>query len=189
MRDMAERNPQLPLQAFQFRAHADAQQRVQRRQRFVQQQHLRVGDQRQRHALLLPARQVTEGNREMVAGCLALAIHEHRLVPGTKLVEDDVGEIFGVSRTVARSSLIIALYWQRRNALCDSHAHHALLRALADLATMLDWAADEGWNIAAAGPDPRATWPVWRPHTRRRAFLAGHRHHGTGVIRPYDPRP
>lgn len=183
----------------------------------------------------------TEGSSETVAGKLALAIHEHRLAPGTKLVEDDVGEIFGVSRTVvraalqklahdrlvtlqrnrgayvaqptsrearevfearslleprtarsaaaratkvdiarlqahideehlaleagdpgralrlsglfhieiariadqdtisafitqlvARSSLIIALYWQRRNALCESHAHDALLRALAN---------------------------------------------------------
>jgi DNA-binding GntR family transcriptional regulator len=187
------------------------------------------------------ARYATEGNSETVAGRLALAIHEHRLAPGTKLVEDDVGDIFGVSRTVvraalqklahdqlvtlqrnrgafvaqptsrearevfearslleprtarsaaerakpadiarlqahideehialhagdpgralrlsglfhieiariadqdticafitqlvARSSLIIALYWQRRNALCESHAHDALLRALAD---------------------------------------------------------
>jgi DNA-binding GntR family transcriptional regulator len=187
------------------------------------------------------ARHAIEGNSETVAGRLALAIHEHRLAPGTKLVEDDVGDIFGVSRTVvraalqklahdrlvtlkrnkgafvaqptsrearevfearalleprtarsaaeratpadiarlqahideehaalhagdpgralrlsglfhieiariadqdtisafitqlvARSSLIIALYWQRRNALCESHAHDALLRALAD---------------------------------------------------------
>lgn len=36
-----------------------------------------------------------------------------------------------VSQLVSRSSLIIALYWQRRTALCESHAHHALLRALA----------------------------------------------------------
>ena len=187
------------------------------------------------------ARLAMEGSSETVAGRLALAIHEHRLAPGTKLVEDDVGEIFGVSRTVvraalqklahdqlvtlqrnrgafvaqptsrearevfearslleprtarsaaerttladiarlqahidqehaalhagdpgralrlsglfhieiariadqdticgfitqlvARSSLIIALYWQRRNALCESHAHEALMRALAD---------------------------------------------------------
>ena len=37
-----------------------------------------------------------------------------------------------ITQLVARSSLIIALYWQRRNALCESHAHHALLQALAD---------------------------------------------------------
>lgn len=177
---------------------------------------------------------------ETIAQELALAIHEHRLAPGAKLSEDEVGEVYGVSRTVvraalqrlahdrlvelrrnrgafiakpsirearevfearalleprtahsaagrttdadldrlrghiaeehaalaagnpgralylsglfhveiariadqatieafiaqlvARSSLIIALYWQRRAALCESHAHHALLDALA----------------------------------------------------------
>lgn len=31
---------------------------------------------------------------------------------------------------VARSSLIIALYWRRADATCESHAHHALLDAL-----------------------------------------------------------
>ncbi|KPA23233.1 putative HTH-type transcriptional regulator YdfH [Shimia sp. SK013] len=30
---------------------------------------------------------------------------------------------------VSRSSLVIALYWQRRGALCESHAHHALMNA------------------------------------------------------------
>lgn len=177
---------------------------------------------------------------EGIAADLALAIHEHRLPPGAKLSEDEVGDIYGVSRTVvraalqklahdrlveqkrnrgayvaqpsvrearevfearalleprtarsaaervtaedlqllqrhidaehealaagepgralylsgrfhleiariadqdtiagfigqlvARSSLVIALYWQRRGALCESHAHHALMRALA----------------------------------------------------------
>lgn len=31
---------------------------------------------------------------------------------------------------ISRSSLVIALYWRRRNALCESHAHHALIDAL-----------------------------------------------------------
>lgn len=179
------------------------------------------------------------GSETAIVAGLSLAIHEHRLAPGTKLSEDEVGEIYGVSRTVARaalrelahvrlvtirpnrgafvaqpsvrearevfearalleprtarsaaeraspeglarlaagidaehaalaagepgralhhsgqfhveiarmadqetilgfistlvarSSLIIALYWQRRTALCESHAHHALLAAL-----------------------------------------------------------
>lgn len=183
---------------------------------------------------------IDRGPGSEIADALALAIHEHRLAPGTKLGEDDLGEIYGVSRTVvraalqrlahdrlvelkrnrgafvaqptirearevfearalveprtarsaaerataeditalqahidaehaatdtgnagralylsglfhlevarianqatieafiaqlvARSSLIIALYWQRRNALCESHAHHALLDAFA----------------------------------------------------------
>lgn len=178
---------------------------------------------------------------DSIADALSLAIHEHRILPGTKLVEDELAEIYGVSRTVvraalqnlshiklvdirrnkgasvaspsiteahevfearelleprtarsaatratpadiamlerhisdehaalaaadpgralylsglfhteiariadqttiagfietliARSSLIIALYWRRESALCDEHAHHALVQALAD---------------------------------------------------------
>lgn len=34
-----------------------------------------------------------------------------------------------ISQLIARSSLIIALYWERRRALCESHSHHALLQA------------------------------------------------------------
>ena len=30
----------------------------------------------------------------------------------------------------SRSSLIIALYWRRRDAICESHAHHALVDAI-----------------------------------------------------------
>lgn len=35
-----------------------------------------------------------------------------------------------IRQLVSRSSLVIALYWRRRSALCESHAHHALLDAL-----------------------------------------------------------
>jgi len=178
---------------------------------------------------------------QAMAQALSLAIHEHRLAPGTKLGEDDLADIYGVSRTivrsalqtlahrqlveikrnrgafvaqpspqearevfearelleprtahsaarratpedvelllshlknehtaieaadrgralflsgkfhieiariagqttiagfvetlVARSSLIIALYWRRESALCESHAHHSLVQAIAD---------------------------------------------------------
>ena len=178
---------------------------------------------------------------QKVVDALALAIHEHRLAPATKLGEDEIGEIYNVSRTVvraalqslahiqlveiqrnkgafvasptprearevfearalleprtarsaasratpsdieilknyiakehaaldagdngralnlsgrfhieiariadqdtigrfietliARSSLVIALYWRRESALCESHAHHALVQAIAD---------------------------------------------------------
>lgn len=34
-----------------------------------------------------------------------------------------------ISQLIARSSLIIALYWERRRALCESHSHHALVEA------------------------------------------------------------
>ncbi|NRB02820.1 MAG: GntR family transcriptional regulator [Rhodobacteraceae bacterium] len=35
-----------------------------------------------------------------------------------------------LKQLVSRSSLVIALYWRRRNALCESNAHHALVDAL-----------------------------------------------------------
>ncbi|NBR90966.1 MAG: GntR family transcriptional regulator [Rhodobacteraceae bacterium] len=36
-----------------------------------------------------------------------------------------------ISELISRSSLIIALYWRRRAALCETQAHHALLEAFA----------------------------------------------------------
>ncbi|WP_341212706.1 GntR family transcriptional regulator [uncultured Limimaricola sp.] len=36
-----------------------------------------------------------------------------------------------VEELIARSSLIIALYWRRQSALCERHAHHALIEAVA----------------------------------------------------------
>lgn len=36
-----------------------------------------------------------------------------------------------IQSLIARSSLIVALYWRRRDALCESHAHHALVDAIA----------------------------------------------------------
>lgn len=47
----------------------------------------------------------TSGRGAGIAAALALAIHEHRLAPGTKLGEDELGEIYGVSRTVVRAAL------------------------------------------------------------------------------------
>ena len=34
-----------------------------------------------------------------------------------------------IEKLVSRSSLIIAVYWGRKSALCEKHAHHALLKA------------------------------------------------------------
>lgn len=49
-----------------------------------------------------------------------------------------IGEIAGQSILTdfvrilcSRSSLIISLYWRRRDAICESHAHHALVEAIA----------------------------------------------------------
>lgn len=42
---------------------------------------------------------------EFISSALSLAIHEHRLAPGTKLGEDDLSDIYGVSRTMVRAAL------------------------------------------------------------------------------------
>jgi DNA-binding GntR family transcriptional regulator len=42
---------------------------------------------------------------QTIADALSLAIHEHRIAPGTKLGEDELAEIYGVSRTVVRVAL------------------------------------------------------------------------------------
>lgn len=43
---------------------------------------------------------------DTVAADLERAIHEHRLPPGTKLGEDEVGDAYGISRTIVRAALI-----------------------------------------------------------------------------------
>lgn len=46
-----------------------------------------------------------------------------------KIADQQTIEAF-LRQLIARSSLVIGLYWQRRNALCESNAHHALVTAL-----------------------------------------------------------
>jgi len=51
--------------------------------------------------------QVDKGatSAESIAARLTEAVHEHRVLPGMKLSEDEVGEVFGVSRTIVRQAL------------------------------------------------------------------------------------
>jgi len=42
---------------------------------------------------------------EEITAQLSEAVHEHRLKPGVKLREDEVSEVFGVSRTIVRQAL------------------------------------------------------------------------------------
>lgn len=44
---------------------------------------------------------------ERIALRLTEALHEHRVLPGMKLAEDDVGDSFGVGRTIVRQALRI----------------------------------------------------------------------------------
>lgn len=53
--------------------------------------------------LLDETAQTSEASSEAVADRLAHAIHELKRRPGTKLSEDEVGEIYDVSRTVVRA--------------------------------------------------------------------------------------
>ena len=85
---MDEGNAEAELKPAQFRAHAHAQKRIQRRERFVEQQDLRLRDQRpsERHALLLAARQLR-------GHALSERIHRneleefHRLLAARRLVD------------------------------------------------------------------------------------------------------
>lgn len=44
-------------------------------------------------------------NANTISNALSQAIHEHRLAPGTKLGEDELSDIYGVSRTIVRTAL------------------------------------------------------------------------------------
>ena len=48
---------------------------------------------------------ILSGPSAKLEASLSLAIHEHRLLPGTKLGEDELSDIYGVSRTVVRTAL------------------------------------------------------------------------------------
>jgi DNA-binding GntR family transcriptional regulator len=50
-------------------------------------------------------KQGEQPSTDFIAASLSRAIHEHRLAPGTKLGEDELADIYEVSRTIVRSSL------------------------------------------------------------------------------------
>lgn len=60
---------------------------------------------------------------------LALKLSGDFHVAIARIADQDTIEQF-LRQLVSRSSLVIALYWRRRNALCESNAHHALVEAL-----------------------------------------------------------
>ena len=55
--------------------------------------------------LTTPQAASSHATADTVSNALSQAIHEHRLVPGTKLGEDDLSDIYGVSRTIVRTAL------------------------------------------------------------------------------------
>ena len=61
---------------------------------------------------------------------LSQAIHEHRLLPGTKLGEDELSEIYNVSRTVVRSAL------QALSPLPETEQSQQALQPMVELALL-----------------------------------------------------
>ena len=59
---------------------------------------------------------------------LALTLSGHFHLEIARIADQNTIEQF-LRQLISRSSLVIALYWRRRNALCESNAHHALLDA------------------------------------------------------------
>ena len=60
---------------------------------------------------------------------LALKLSGHFHVEIARIADQRTIEAF-ICELVSRSSLVIALYWRRKSALCESHAHHALIDAI-----------------------------------------------------------
>lgn len=60
---------------------------------------------------------------------MALKLSGHFHLEIARIADQGTIEQF-LRQLVSRSSLVIALYWRRRNALCESNAHHALVDAL-----------------------------------------------------------
>jgi DNA-binding GntR family transcriptional regulator len=63
-----------------------------------------------------------DGEAVVLSGRFHVAIAE---IAGQSILTDFVRGL------CSRSSLIISLYWRRRDAICESHAHHALVEAIA----------------------------------------------------------
>jgi DNA-binding GntR family transcriptional regulator len=62
-----------------------------------------------------------DGEAVVLSGRFHVAIAE---IAGQSILTDFVRGL------CSRSSLIIALYWRRRDTICESHAHHALVDAI-----------------------------------------------------------
>lgn len=73
---------------------------------------------------------IEQGDAAMLAGDdrTAVVLSGQFHVEIARIADQNTIEAF-ISELVSRSSLIIALYWRRRAALCETQAHHALLEA------------------------------------------------------------
>lgn len=75
---------------------------------------------------------IAEEHRAMAAGDMGAAVYlsgQFHCAIAEVADQHTIAEM--IKALVARSSLVIALYWRRRDTLCESHAHHALVDAFA----------------------------------------------------------
>lgn len=76
---------------------------------------------------------ITQEHQALDAGDRGRALHlsgQFHLEIARIAKQQTIADMINV--LIARSSLIIALYWRRESALCESQAHHALLKAIGD---------------------------------------------------------
>ena len=156
--DMDEGDAEPRLQRLQLLAHLDAQERVERRQRLVEQQDLRIGDQRarQRHALLLAAGEL----RRQAAG-VGLHLHElqHARAPARGALLVDAAHL------QAEGDVVDAVEMREQRVALEHHRRAARRRrqigdvlgaeddvALARLLVAGDHAQGRGLAAAADGP-------------------------------------
>ena len=159
--DVDEGDAELALQAAQLAAHLQPEILVERRQRLVQQEHARVGDDRtrERDPLLLAAREL---RRHAVGERAELHLVEHGARPLPALGLGDPTHAQVVSDVVDDRHVReqgIALEHHRRAAAHRWQAHHVLAadpdHARARLLVTGDHAQDGG--LAAAGRAQKAT--------------------------------
>jgi DNA-binding GntR family transcriptional regulator len=62
---------------------------------------------------------------------IALSAHFHNFI--AEIAAQPILEAF-VRELTSRSSLVVALYWRRRDAICERHAHHELVAAIGAVA-------------------------------------------------------
>lgn len=139
--------------------------------------------------LITPNSSTTTVTADLISQALSQAIHEHRLAPGTKLGEDDLSDIYGVSRTMVRTALQSLAHQQvveiKRNrgayvaqpSLTEAHevfearelleprtARSAALNATADDITLLNDHITQEHAALEAGDRGRALYLSGRFH-------------------------
>ena len=154
--------PDLPVDAAQLPSHVGAQRRVQIGQRLVQEEHAGLADQgaRQRHPLLLPARQIRGG-----ALVQLLEPHQPERVPhaAADLGPRDAPDLEGVG------DIAINAHVGPEGVALEDHAQSALVGGDGEALFPVGHhrAADGDPALVRAARAPRCSGAWWSCHSRR----------------------